>query len=462
MIYSPSSPLNMWDTWIFEHKDKFYLYTLNSSEGKRGNWDCIGLALSDDLVNWKEHGVVLKSRPNLDYMGTGHTWELDGKFMMNFSECVNGLQTIYFAESEDLMNWKRLGDEYACRPDPKWYQTEKESLLPDPRWDCIWVMPRENGDGYIGFLTATAAKGIKRGVAGCVISDDGLRFTPVPPVSPPELVETLEVDSVERIGDLFYMVYNGFYFLISENQEGPYILPDDDNKLYEPSPYTYFGRFFPYKDKILFNHHSIPRDKSDSISLGTLKEVYEKETGKIGLKYWSGNDLLRGQSIESGTSQCSVRSVKEFFTREQHTPFRMDYYEIGELCLSGLFVDVDIKLNSEEPDASVGMYFGDAMTGTAFLAHTDGRIEFGQMQAPSEKPPLSFEPDHEVPWVVREGITINMRVLVRGPFIELYMNDMFVQCYSMQKDLKGGFGILVEGGNAELKKVDIYQMNLNL
>jgi hypothetical protein len=460
MIYSPSSPHNMWDTWIFEHDDKFYLYTLISSKGERRNWDRIGLALSDDLLNWKEHGIILKSRPDIDYMGTGHTWEVDGRFLMNFSECVDGVQTIYFAESTDLVNWKRLGDEFACRADPEWYQTQREHLLPDPRWDCIWVMAREEQEGFIGFLTATAATGIKRGAAGCVVSEDGLRFTPAPPVSPSELAETLEVDAVERIGDLYYMVYNGFYFLISREQEGPYELPDEDNKLYEPSPYTYFGRYFPHGKKLLFNHHCIPRDEKDSVYLGTLKEVYEVEPGKIGLKYWTGNDLLRGEAIEAGTDQCSVRAVREFFTREQHSPFRMDYYEIGELCSSGLFIDVALRLNSEEPDAAVGMYFGDMLTGTAFLAYTDGRIEFGQMQTLSEKPPLSFNPDHEVPWKVREGIIINMRVLIRDYFLELYMDDIFVQCYSMSEKIKGGFGLVIEGGDIELKKVAPYQMSL--
>ena len=460
MIYSPSSALNSRDTWIFGRNGKFYLYTLASSKGEKENWDCIGLALSDDLVHWKDHGIILKSSPDIDYMGSGHTWEVDDRFLMNFSECVNGIQTIYFAESSNLIDWERLGDEFSCRPDPKWYQVKKENLLPDPRWDRIWVLRREKAEGFIGFLTATAATGMKRGTAGCVVSEDGLTFRPVPPVSPPKLVKTLEVDAVERIGDFCYMLYNGFYFLISRDQEGPYELPDEDNKLYEPSPYTHSGRFFRSGKKLLFNHHCVPRDEKVSTSLGTLKEVYEIEPGKIGLKYWTGNDLLRGELIEMGTDQCSISSVHEFFTIEQHTPFRMDYYEIGKLCPTGLFIDVEIKLHSEEPNAAVGMYFGDMATGTAVIAYTYGKIEFGQMQNPSEKPPFEFDPDHEVPWKVREGITINMRVIVRGTFLELYMDDLFVQCYSMAEELKGGFGLVIEGGDAELKKVTAYQMNL--
>jgi hypothetical protein len=41
-----------------------------------------------------EYGIVLASRLNLVYMGRGHTWEVNGRFMMNFSENVERIQTI--------------------------------------------------------------------------------------------------------------------------------------------------------------------------------------------------------------------------------------------------------------------------------------------------------------------------------------------------------------------------------
>lgn len=460
MIYTPSAPSSMWDTWIIEHNSKYYLYTLTSSKGERRGWDSIELAVSDDLAHWREHGTILKARPNIDYMGSGYTWKVEDGFIMNFSECINGIQTIYFAESDDLINWRRLGDESACRPDPRWYQVEKEQLLPDPRWDCIWVMPRVNRKGFIGFLTATAASGVKRGVAGCVISDEGIRFKPVASVSPPELLETLEIDAVERIGDLYYMVYNGFYFLVAEEQEGPYRLPEDENRLYTPEAYTYFGRFFRSDDVLLFHHHCIPRYDQDRISLGILKEVYQIEPERIALRYWKGNDILRGEQIASGKGNgCSIQSIQEFFTIEQHRPYRMEYYQLGKLCSPGLIIEAEVKIHPEDPTAAIGMYLGDTSAGSAFLANTDGRIEFGKMLASSDKP-LSFSPDHEVGWKVRYDVPINMRVFVRSSFLEVYLDDMFVQCYSMQESLKGGFGFVSEGGRASLRKANVYQMNI--
>ena len=62
---------------------------------------------------------------------------------MNFCERRKGVQAIFFAESQDLINWKRLGDEYRCDPDPQWYDD-----TPTGRWDCISVLPRPGEDWW--------------------------------------------------------------------------------------------------------------------------------------------------------------------------------------------------------------------------------------------------------------------------------------------------------------------------
>ena len=88
-------------------------------------------------------------------MGTGSTWkspdfETDGKFLMNFSEHKGLRQTIFFAESTDLVHWTRLPNQYEFKQDTRWYQ-------PDGRWDCIWRIPRP-GAGLYGYWTATLTR----------------------------------------------------------------------------------------------------------------------------------------------------------------------------------------------------------------------------------------------------------------------------------------------------------------
>lgn len=66
---------------------------------------------------------------------------------MNFSEWKGLRQTIFFAASDDLVHWDRLGSEYEFVPDERWYEDRG-------RWDCIWTIPRPDG-GLYGYWTAS-------------------------------------------------------------------------------------------------------------------------------------------------------------------------------------------------------------------------------------------------------------------------------------------------------------------
>ena len=72
MIYAPKIE-RMWDSWIFPHQGKFYLYYISISPEQygKGPWDGISLAISEDLIHWTEYGCVLKKRPEASWLGTG-------------------------------------------------------------------------------------------------------------------------------------------------------------------------------------------------------------------------------------------------------------------------------------------------------------------------------------------------------------------------------------------------------
>ena len=97
---------------------------------------------------------------------------------MNFCERREGRQGIFLAESDDLVHWERLGDEYRCDPDPRWYDN-----TPTGRWDCVNVLPRPGG-GFVGYLTArpwSHTPGLTYESMGKVESDDGLHWRAVDP-----------------------------------------------------------------------------------------------------------------------------------------------------------------------------------------------------------------------------------------------------------------------------------------
>ena len=73
LLYAPARG-QMWDTWLYFHDGKYYMYYL---AGPPGHWDGHELATSDDGVHWKEYGVVVRPRTGVTWMGTGHIWKAE-------------------------------------------------------------------------------------------------------------------------------------------------------------------------------------------------------------------------------------------------------------------------------------------------------------------------------------------------------------------------------------------------
>ena len=187
-------------------------------------------------------------------------------------------QTIFFAESTDLLNWKRLPDEYEFKQDTRWYE-------PDGRWDCIYTIPRPGG-GLYGYWTATP-KAETGGRFGFGESIDGARWRALPP---PKVhgVGGGEAGAVEKIGEKFYMMFGTggmMVTLVADQPHGPFHAAKKNLRLL--SGHTYFSRFFPAPDGILVNHHSI----AGKVYFAPLKSTVIDEEGTLRLGWWKGNSL---------------------------------------------------------------------------------------------------------------------------------------------------------------------------
>ena len=208
---------NMWDTWLYYHDGSYYLYYLAKS-GR--SWDNISLARSTDGVHWREIGPVLRKGAGVTWMGTGSTWKSpsfakDGRFLMNFSEWKGPRQTIFFAESKDLVHWTRLGGEYEFKQDERWYE-------PRGRWDCIWTIARPGG-GLYGYWTATP-KRATGGRFGFGRTADGVRWEAL---SPPKVVGVGggEVGAIEKMAGRYYMMFGHHGGMVTLTAETPAFSP---------------------------------------------------------------------------------------------------------------------------------------------------------------------------------------------------------------------------------------------
>ena len=496
MLYMPPTHRwALWDTWLFAEKGLFHLFSLNwESNGVR--FDSFRLATSTDLVHWEDQGVVLHMEDGLDHIGTGHTWKVGNVYVLNYCANKNGCQTIRFATSRDLLHWDRLGSEYESFPDKQWYQIGLDSCATGhPRWDGIYVLPSEAGNGYIGYLTATANYGppARRGVAGCVRSEDGLKFTPAAPVTEPGLTCQIEVGGVAKIGSHWYMAVGlphdvlgertawpdtgiGTQYLVADSQAGPFRLPLGNNRLLSARRrWSYFGRFFAHEGTVLCNHHSIAAQNvngsvltEDGVMFAPVKEVRETSPGHIALFYWQGNDVLCGEALPASQENlqpvfsgdvdpCAWRFGTDTILAEAQETGGILCCEIGEEAAAiGTVVDVCLTLDGDT--GAAGIFFRSTeRAGFALMLHADGTVEVGGMHwAPWA---WGFRPHDVQTDCFAPGRDHRIKVLARASFVELYVDGRLVNVVSMPRRFHG-VGLVASDCRAAFSDLTVRRMTL--
>ena len=353
-------------------------------------------------------------------MGTGSTWKSpdfakDGKFFLNFSEWRGQRQTIFFAESEDLLNWTRLGDEYEFVQDERWYE-------PKGRWDCIWTIPKPGGGGLYGYWTATPKKETG-GRFGFGQSTDGVHWEALPP---PEVhgVGGGEVGAITKIGDRYYMMF-GHYptmrTLIAERPEGPFHAAAKNLTLLDK--HTYFSRFVPLPDGLLVNHHCMSRIRG--IFFAPLKSAVVDDEGTLRLGWWKGNEKLKHRAIEVQVPDAAGAIA-----------MLGNKFNIAD----GLIIEGTVNLAGENEDRR-GLYVEcTGSVGAAILLDDAGKAEIGPIQPDG----TGFGAEEKVDREMAFGQTARFRLLAKHSLIEFYLNDILIECYSLPQDATGRIGLIGE------------------
>jgi len=428
MFYAPlrRETGTMWDTWLYHHAGMYYLFYLARTGG---SWDNISMATSPDGVHWQERGVILRKADGVTWMGTGSTWrspnfEKDGKYQLNFSEWRGDRQTIFFAESADLLTWQRLGPEYEFQQDVRWYK-------PKGRWDCICTIPRPGG-GLFGYWTADPEG---RPGVGFGQSLDGVRWEAL---EPPLFVDGAphgEAGAVERIGDKYYLLLGsgGMKTLVADEPQGPFRPARKNFTLLHGGP-TYFARFFPTNpDGLLINHHAIA--KNGRIHLSLLKRAVTDDQRTLRLGWWSGNERLKHESLP--VRECVGRIGNPSYGRPPDTPLVM---LDGQLPTDdGVIVEGVLPVLADGAAASAGLFVETSEnSGTGILVWTGGVTEFGAMQADGTGFKADLRADREASF----GPTARFRLALKGWLLEFYLDDILMECYSLPGRATGRLGLI--------------------
>ena len=408
---------NMWDTWLFFHNATYHLYYL----AKRGRqWNNISMATSPDGVHWTERGRILSKARGVTWMGTGSTWkspsfDKDGKFVMNFSEWRGPRQTIFFAESTDLLHWKRLGNELEFKQDERWYK-------PNGRWDCIWTLPRPGG-GLYGYWTATPKS---RGRFGFGQSLDGVRWEALqPPLTPG--VGGGEVGAIEKIAGKCYMMFGTgglMVTLLADRPQGPFRPAKKNYRLL--AGHTYFARFFPTPGGLLVNHHSIARN--GQVYFGTLKRAVLDKEGTLRLAWWEGNEKLKTKAVDVKLPEKPKRGG---------SPITMLANALD--TDGGVVVEGTLALPSARRIKARGLYVERGQErGAAILVSAGGVSELGPMAADGSGFRCEKRVDRQMPF----GKTARFRLLLKHSLLEFYLDDILIECYSLPARATGRIGLI--------------------
>ena len=431
MFYKPELPDTgrMWDVWIFCHDNSFYLYYL---AGTGEWWDNFSLATSTDGVHWTERGPVIRKGAEALGMGTGSTWKSpnfdhDGKFYLNFSERDESRQTIFFAESDDLVEWTRLGDEYRFVQDERWYKKSG-------RWDCIWTISRPDG-GLFGYWTATPKEisGIGFGV-----SDDGVTWNAKP--SPAldwrdhHAAEELEVGAVERIGNRYFALLTAFdesssayghhsVCFVAEAPDGPFTAAGKNFFPITDFAHCWFPRFFSHNGSYLVAYHA--KSKSNEVSFTPIKKAWVDDEGILRLVWWEGNEGLKHESVEIEERVDSRGAIETFG----------NIFDTSR----GVIIEGEMALPKTDSEEQPGFYFECAdESNAAVFFDRSGHAEYGRIGGDA----FQFTSETSVDRELTFGEHVSFRLLIMGSLTEVYLDDLLIGNFSLPTDSTGRIGLV--------------------
>jgi hypothetical protein len=514
MLYRPKRQNKMWDTWLYYHEGKHYLYYLYMLTGPG---DGIGCAVSEDGVHFREIGSVVEKDQDATWLGTGSIWKVRDRFVMNFSQIRQGVQSINFAVSKDLINWTRLPEEYDCHPDPRWYDNTATG-----RWDCITTLPRKGG-GMWGVLTARpwpAAKGMAYESMGMVESEDGLHWKAVPPPpfdwNPWPNSNVHEPVGLEEIDGKYYVLMGlgmsadnlgsrhawtdtgshiGMYTFVAHRPEGPY-RPDFGAYTLFRSNNTWFeharasfrntawcARFYRTPGELLIHDHAI--NVQDLRWLAPLKKAITTRDGALEMGYWEGNSALKGKSISvdlAATTRImplqNAPDGRKMPTDHIAVPVAVaDRLEIDEPYSGGVQVlshHFDLEKGvllegtltvtpADRGWAGVGLYFEEIVeangtsTGAAIVFETRGRTELGKLVQG-----LKFTPYEIIERGISASTKTRLVLLLRKGMVEAYLDGIHVQSFSIPVINTGRLGLVFEGGRAVFEGLNAWEMSLDI
>jgi beta-fructofuranosidase len=455
----------MWDTWYLVHHGVAHMFHLQrrapASERAEADADWVGHAESDDLISWHECQLALGPGDpgSLDEMQpwTGCVVEHENRFYLYYtmrSEKGNGFgQHIGLALSDDLYHWVRYPENPVISPDSRWY-IGHDTPLPGGVLDCrdLIVVRHPSRDGWLGFYAARvpAEEEAETAVIAAVFSPDLIHWEHLPPAFAPRKYACIEVPDVFFMNDKWYMtcltgtgygnrgifsdksVIRGTMYAVADQPEGPYQEIAGDNTFLGGDHYSgYSCRSLVYEDERYVFYTQPTPNRHDTLS--PPMRVCTLPDGRLRLAYNSRSAIWRLDEI-AGAGHLPQITQLPFSQSIWHLPvgrwqLRDDAYwgeartgwQDADLGIGAPDIEIEAVITVEKgvaagfvfrPDSALAWTIGDR----AFL------LDFEEGAVMSTRLP-DFEYPCKRQYPLRVGQSYHVRVCIRSPRVEIYVDD---------------------------------------
>ena len=434
-FFTPARAGKIWDTWIYYHEGKYYMYYL---AGAGGRWDGHELATSEDGVHWKEYGVMVKPRAGVTWMGTGHIWkspdfETSHRWVMNYSEWFGDKQDIMFVTSTDLLHWTKVDEKLRFVQDVRWYKEKG-------RWDCIDAIQRADGSLY-GYFTADP-DGTKVNYRPCGFgfaeSKDGITWTALPPV---EGDMGGEFGGIQKIGEKYYILISEGRVAVGDKPEGPFLAQKKNPNAFGQGCDIYFPRFFhTAPGGPLVNHFYT----GGTVFAAPLKDVEIDREGILRLKWWKNNDKLKAKPVETRLGAAGkgyASSLRMLDTKLDLSRTHVIEGTVGEVSLRAA------------GGGKHGIFFDQGNGQGRCLLLAREAVQFGEIKADGS----GFKVRQTSSRDLDLGAVLKFRLVIRGDMMELYVNDYLMNLKRVS--CNGQIGFMGADDAGAFKNIMVWQSN---
>lgn len=513
-----------WDNLTLYDQGSFYAFFNTIAIGAQppGHGYALDIAASSDGVHWQFVGRdlvpvegshagygLLRVGDRIYYYPTATRGSDDTHFKV-------------FA-STDYINWEHMGDEYDVRPDPRYYRARWEEICileDEERGRSVYYgylsaeVREEVSAPSLGVVKSND------GLHWEVLPPPSLDWGELPA----QHMEVCFCEKIEGryylvLGGRLYLDSYGYslYTFVGDDPLGPFAPDLPAFRLTGTSrrDVTWLGHPIHTPEGILLAlWHSArqePEIPSRNLSVGPFKRLVT-ENGHLRLRYWEGNEAAKGVTVEIGPdilrweyparSNRGERDAVEAREDGAHLHAGRDGVvvmvdrrfsaETGfalEGCLQALEHRGAIATHQHAASAGFFLESGDGR-GYAIIADTlgvtrGGRLRYADSRITDQdiyaeagtylvrtrsgelRGTCSFEYDDQVgplghaPFCgIRHGTAHDFRLVARGEFVELYIDDYYVQTYLLPLEFTGRVGLLCLDGRCSYRNLRGWDLDL--